>query len=65
MSCSSQNKKISNARYLQNAHLKDYFNLYLYMNLLEFKNTILEVKLSNEFKKVNESFLKLERDKNF
>jgi hypothetical protein len=39
------------------AHLKDYSDPCLWMELLEFKNIILEMKLSNKFKIVNESFL--------
>jgi hypothetical protein len=39
------------------AHLKDYSDSCLWMELLEFKNIILEVILSNKFKIVNESFL--------
>jgi hypothetical protein len=33
----------------------------LWMDLLGFKNIILEVKLSNKFKKINESFLESQK----
>jgi hypothetical protein len=41
-----------------------YSDFYHWMDLLEFKNIILEVKLSNEFKKVRKKFLKVRNPRN-